>query len=195
MKRLSDEDVKYCTSQKECWDCYAEDKAEPAVRWQVRGRFSVPCCKKHFYAHETRIIEANAKQHARTSAEKRKAGICTYRNCDNELIPKELLPSWWKQEGTCGLHGMFKPFRVTRMGLAQFVLEHVLTPEERKGMTPANMIYRPRQDFILLGLAGPGLYHTKGFPAKGLLNLYGQFRWRRSSPHKAEIPPLQTFEP
>jgi hypothetical protein len=38
---------------------------------------------------------------------KRKAGLCVSPGCHHKLIPQEMLPTWWKRESTCGMHGVF----------------------------------------------------------------------------------------
>lgn len=160
MARISKDELEYCVRQNVCSDCHSEENVKAAVEFQTRGRLKVPCCRKHFNAYRSKINEADARKYARTSAVQREAGECNYKGCHHKLIPQELLPPWWKREGTCGMHVAFKAFRVNREGLLN----------------------------ILLGLAKPGLYHTKCFSASDLLERYKQFRQRKFQPVERNRP-------
>ncbi len=178
MARISRENLDYCSTRRECFDCHSDHKVNAAVDFQKRGKFRVPCCRGHFYAYKNKINKANAKKYARSAASKREAGECTSKGCHHKLIPRELLPPWWKRESTCGMHGVFKAFRVNRAALVRFVMQHCLSPGLGEGMTAQHIIYYAREGYILLGLRKPNLYLTKGFAASDLLERYEQFRRR-----------------
>lgn len=72
---------------------------------------------------------------------KRKAGQCVAPGCHNKLIPHELLPTWWKQEKICGMHGRFKAFRVNRAAIVKFIIERCLGPGLGEGMVAQSIIY------------------------------------------------------
>jgi hypothetical protein len=176
MKRISRDELEYCSKENTCFDCHSEGSVKVAAELQTRGRLKVPCCRKHFNAYRSKINDAGAKKYARSAAVKRQARECTYKNCDHKLIPEELLPSWWRRESTCGTHVAFKAFRVNREGLLRFITQHCLTPEERENTTAQNIIYYPGQSYILFSQQKPNLYHTKVFSAGDLLERYEQFR-------------------
>ncbi len=180
MKRTSIDEVNYCIAKNECFDCHSNDKVETAVDFQKRGKFRVPCCRKHFNASKSRRSKANAKKYARSSAIKRGAGECTYKGCHHKLIPQELLPTWWKRETTCGMHSPFKAFRVNRAAIVRFIIEHYVSAGLAEGMEAQNIIYHPGEGYILFGLAKPGAYLTRGFSASDLLKRYEQFRRQQS---------------
>jgi hypothetical protein len=184
MRRTSSEEVNYCTAKNECFDCHSNGKVKTAVDFQKRGKFRVPCCRAHFYIYKNKVNEASAKKYAKSSTAKREAGECTYKGCHHKLIPRELLPPWWKRENTCGIHVTFKAFRINREALLRFIIQHCLTPIESEGMTPQSVIYHAGQGYILLGLGKPGLYHTKCFSAIGLLKRYKRFRSQDPSASK-----------
>ena len=83
----------------------------------------------------------------------------------------------------CGIHGVFKAFRVNRAALVRFVMQHCLSPGLGEGMAAQHIIYYAREGYILLGLSKPNLYLTRGFSASDLLARYEQFR-------RAKIPLL-----
>ena len=112
-----------------------------------------------------------------------KPGQCVAPGCHNKLIPQELLPTWWKREKICGMHGVFKAFRVNRAALVRFVIQHCLSPGLGEGMEAQNIIYYAREGYILFGLSKPNLYLTRCFSASDLLKRYEQFR-------RAKIPLL-----
>jgi hypothetical protein len=180
MARISRDELEYCRNQKLCFDCHSKDDVTVAEKIQKRGKFTVPFCRPHANAYKRRSSQENARKYALTSAVKREAGECTYKGCRHKLIPPELLPTWWKRESTCGMHGAFKAFRVNREALLRFIIQHCLTPAESQGLTPQNIIYNSGDGYILLGLGKPGIYHTKGFSASGLLERHEQFRKRKS---------------
>jgi len=91
-----------------------------------------------------------------------------------------LLPTWWKREKTCGMHGVFKAFHVNRAALVRFVMEQCLGRALGEGMAAQHMIYYRREDYILLGLSKCNLYLTRGFSASDLVKRYEQFRGRKS---------------
>jgi hypothetical protein len=194
MARILRDDLEYCRKLNACLDCHSEDDPGPAVKVQTRGKLKVPCCRKHFNAYKSRINEAGARKYASSSTAKREAGECTYKGCHHKLIPRELLPPWWKRESTCGIHVAFKAFRINREALLGFIIQHCLTPTESEGMTPQSIIYNAGQGYILLGLGKPGLYHTKCFSASGLLERYKQFRKRKSSSFRVKFQHSQTLE-
>jgi hypothetical protein len=180
MARILRDDLDYCSEARKCLDCYSLGKDEPSVRFHTRGKFKVPYCKAHFFAHRKKIKEANAKKYDRRTSPKRKAGECTYTNCRHKLIPEELLPKWWKRESRCGLHGEFKAFRVNRAGLASFVIQHCLSPGLGEGMEAQSIIYHAGHGYILFGLSKGNLYLTRGFVAKDLIQRYTEFRRQKS---------------
>jgi hypothetical protein len=181
--RISRDELDYCRKQKQCLDCHSEGNVEAADKLQRRGKSDVPCCQAHFYAYKNKVNQANARKYARRSAAKRKAGQCVAPGCHHKLIPQELLPTWWKREKMCGMHGVFKAFRVNRAALVRFVIQHCLSPGLGEGMAAQHIIYYAREGYILLGLSKPNLYLTKGFSASDLLERYEQFR-------RAKIPLL-----
>ncbi|HEY6768601.1 MAG TPA: hypothetical protein VI386_27900 [Candidatus Sulfotelmatobacter sp.] len=72
------------------------------------------------------------------------------------------------------MHGAFRSFPVSRTGLVQFIVEHCLTDEERKG-TAQNIIYDRRWGIVWFSTQHPaGYYHTKGFGARDLILRYTQ---------------------
>jgi hypothetical protein len=182
LTRISRDELEYCSKETACFECHSGGNFTVAVKLQKRGRLKVPCCRKHFNAYRSKLNEAGARRYARRAADKRQAGECTYNNCRHKLIPKELLPPWWKRESTCGMHVAFKAFRVNREALLGFITQHCLTPEERENATAQNIIYNRGQGFILFGQQKPGVYHTKCFSASGLLERYERFRRRKSPP-------------
>jgi hypothetical protein len=192
MARISSENLAYCSERQKCLDCYSLDEDEPSVTFQTRGKFKVPCCKAHFFAHRKKIKEANAKKYDQRTSAKRKAGECTYTKCGHKLIPKELLPKWWKRESRCGLHGIFKAFRVNRAGLASFVIQHCLSPSLGEGMEAQSIIYHAGKGLILFGLSNGKSYLTRGFVAKDLIKRYAEFRRQNLQPLFVKIPRLQT---
>ena len=166
--RLSAEDLEFCTEQKKCLDCYQKDDDTPAVKWQTRRQFKVPCCHKHFYEHKNKTNEADTKKYARNSAKKVKARMCVYKGCRGKLIPKELLPPWI-DERTCGLHCKFKAFRTNRASILRFITEHCLTPEERDGMTAEDVVYRRGDGLVLFKWSQGQTSSTVIFSARDLL--------------------------
>ncbi len=173
--RLSAEDLKFCTDQEKCFDCYQKDQDTPAVKLQTRRKLKVPCCQKHFFAYRNKVNEADAKKYARNSAKKVKARICVYKGCRRKLIPKELLPPWI-DERTCGLHCKFKAFRSNRASILRFITEHCLTPEERDGMTAENVVYRRGDGLVWFGWSQGQTSSTVIFSARDLLEKLDQVR-------------------
>ena len=180
MARILKDDLDYCIAQKECLDCYLKARTMAGPKLQRRGKFLVPCCLPHFNAHKRKTSQASRRKYARRSAANRKAGQCVAPGCDHKLIPQELLPTWWKREKTCGMHGVFKAFHVNRAALVRFVIEHCLSPELGEGMEAQNIIYYRRERHLLFGLSKPNVYLTRGFSASDLVKRYKQFRGRKS---------------
>jgi hypothetical protein len=170
--RISKDELEYCRKQNACYDCHSDDTIKTAVELQTRRRLKVPCCRKHFNAYKTKINEAGAKKYARSAAIKRKAGECTYKGCHHKLIPQEFLPPKWKRESTCGMHGVFKAFRVNRAGLVRFLIQHCLSPGLGEGMAAQHIIYHAGEGHILFGLSKPNVYLTRGFSASDLVKRY-----------------------
>jgi hypothetical protein len=173
MARISKEKLEYCRQQNECFDCHAEDKFEAADAIQKRRQFKVPSCRRHFNAYKSRISQINTRKYRRRSAARLLVRQCVSPGCHNKLIPQELLPRWIREK-TCGMHGRFRSFPVSRTGLLQFIVEHCLTDEERKG-TAQNIIYDRRWGIVWFSTQHPaGYYHTKGFGARDLILRYTQ---------------------
>ena len=105
---------------------------------------------------------------------RKKLGSARIKVCHGKLIPQELLPPWIR-ETTCGMHVGFKAFRVNRNTILRLIIEHRLTPEERK-MTVQSVIYKRRGGLVFISLSEPGLYLTKGYSANDLLDLHKQLR-------------------
>ena len=175
MPRLSPDDLKHCINTGRCLDCYQKHEDTLANKRQKRGRLEVPCCYKHFYAHKNKISEADARKYARTSARKRLVRQCVVKGCKNKLIPQELLPPSIK-EGTCGLHGSFKAFQKNRDSMLRLITEHCLEPEERKGMTAQDVVYRRGSKWVLFGSLKGRAYTTIVFSASSLLELHQKIR-------------------
>jgi hypothetical protein len=172
MARISRDNLDYCSTRGECLDSHSQGKLTPSVKFQVRGRFKVPCCRAHFNAHKSRRSQANAKKYARRSAARRQARLCVAPGCHNKLIPQELLPPWVR-ESTCGMHAKFRAIPANRPALLRFITEHWLTDEQRKG-TAQNIIYKPRRGIVYFAAQYPGYYHTMAIPASDLLQRYKQ---------------------
>lgn len=80
------------------------------------------------------------------------------------------------REGSCGLHGTFKAFRVNRVAIIKLIIEQCLTPEERKDMTLQNIIYKPNEPFVFLGMQYPDHYSTIAWTASSLLRRYTEIQ-------------------
>ena len=176
MPRIKRDDLDYCIKDKQCWDCYAEGKTAEAVRHQRRGKLEVPCCHEHFDNHERKMRDVNPAKYARRAARKQKAGLCIYHGCRHPLIPREILPTRLRSERCCGLHGTFKAFRVNRITMSKFFIDHCLTAEQRKGMKLRNIIYKRGEQFAFIGLQYPGSYQTQVWAASELERLYAETR-------------------
>ena len=176
MSRIRKDDLDYCIKDKQCWDCYAEGKTTEAVRVQQRGKLRVPCCRKHFDNHERKMREVNSSKYARRAGKRQKAGLCIYHGCHHPLIPREILPTRLRSERSCGLHGTFKAFRVNRITMSKFFIDHCLTVEQRKGMKLRNIIYKPGEPFAFIGLQYPNSYQTQVWAASELQRLYAEIQ-------------------
>ena len=132
MPRIRKDDLKYCVDFNQCWDCHAELKATEAIRVQQRGKLRVPCCRKHFDNHERKMREVNPSKYARRAAKRQKTGVCVYHGCHHTLIPREILPLRLRSERCCGLHGRFRPFRVNRIAMSKFFINHCLTADSAR---------------------------------------------------------------
>jgi hypothetical protein len=81
-----------------------------------------------------------------------------------------------RSERCCGLHGTFKAFRVNRITMSKFFIDHCLTAEQRKGMKLRNIIYKRGEQFAFIGLQYPGSYQTQVWAASELERLYAETR-------------------
>jgi hypothetical protein len=122
--------------------------------------------------------EVNPSKYARRAAKRQKARLCVYHGCSNPLIPPEILPTRLRSERTCGLHGTFKAFRVNRIAISEFIIDHCLPPEQRKGVKLRNMIYKPGEPLAFIGLQYPGYYSTQAWPASDLERRYAEIHPR-----------------
>jgi len=173
MARISREDLDYCSRQKECFDCHAKHDVTAAAEFQKRGHYKVPSCRPHFNAYKSKASQISAGKYRRRSAARLLGRRCVSTGCHNKLIPQELLPSWIKEK-TCGMHREFRSFPVSRTGLLQFIVEHCLTDEERKG-TAQSIIYKRRCEIVWFSTQHPaGYYHTRGFSTRDLILRYTQ---------------------
>jgi hypothetical protein len=177
MARVLTDDLEYCRKQNACSDCHSEGTTECAVEIQKRGNLTVPCCRKHFNAHKSKLSRANARKYARSSAIKREAGKCTYKGCHHKLILAELLPPHWKRESTCGMHIAFKAFRVNRQAIVRCI-EHPFSQKVGREMHAQNIIYRAGEGLTALGVSNRNIYLTRIFTTSDLLMQYDQFRGR-----------------
>ena len=160
MPRITKDDLEYCVEFKKCCDCYMEEKDVKALVFQPRGKQRVPCCRKHFEDHAGKMRQAYALKYARHSERKQKAGLCGHHGCQAKLIPRELLPPWGRRERTCGQHGAFKAFQINRIAIVQFIMDHCLTPEQRKIAKPQNIIYKRGDGLAFIGIQYPNRYET-----------------------------------
>jgi hypothetical protein len=160
MPRITKDDLEYCVKFNKCWDCYREEKDVQAFGRQRRRKLRVPCCRKHFDDHIGKMRQANALKYARHCERRQKAGLCGYHGCRAKLIPQELLPLWRRGELTCGQHGTFKPFQINRIAIVQFIMDHCLTPEQRKIAKPQNIIYKRGDGLAFIGIQYPNRYET-----------------------------------
>ena len=174
MPRISKDDLEYCREHNECVDCHLSGIVKSSARTQTRGKLKVPCCVAHSNAHKSKLSQASAGKYRRSSDAKARAGYCVYKGCHNKLIPQELLPPWIR-ERTCGMHTAFKAFRINRTAILQFITEHCLTEEERKG-TPQSIIYKPGTGFVHIKLRYDNREETLGFSERGLLDDYRKLR-------------------
>ncbi len=158
--RITKDDLEYCVKLNKCWDCYREEKDIQAFGRQRRRKLRVPCCRKHFGDHAGKMRQAYALKYARHCERRHKAGLCGYHGCRAKLIPQELLPLWRRGELTCGQHGTFKPFQINRIAIVQFIMDHCLTPEQRKIAKPQNIIYKRGDGLAFIGIQYPNRYET-----------------------------------
>jgi hypothetical protein len=172
--RISKDDLGYCREHNECLDCHLSGIVKSSAKTQTRGKLKVPCCVPHFNAYRSKLSQANSRKYRRSSEAKERAGRCVYKGCHNKLIPQELLPPWIR-ERTCGLHGAFKAFRINRTAIVQFIDEHCLSEDERKG-TVQNIVYKPKQGIVFIGLRYDNRYQTKLLSARNLIQQYLELR-------------------
>jgi hypothetical protein len=119
------------------------------------------------------MSQLNHRKYERRSQNKQKLGICVYPGCHNKLIPRELIPRWMR-ERSCGLHGTVRAFRLNRSAMSEFIVDHCLTAEQRKGMKLRNMVYKPGEPLAFIGLQYPGYYQTLVWPAIDLRRRYDE---------------------
>jgi hypothetical protein len=160
MPRITRDALEHCTKLNYCWDCYREEKDVKALRFQLRRKLRVPCCRKHFYDHAEKMRQANALKYARHSERKQKTGLCGHYGCQAKLIPRELLPPWGRRERTCGQHGTFKAFQINRIAVIQYIMDHSLTPEKRETAMLQNVIYKRGEGLVFIGIQYPNRYET-----------------------------------
>jgi hypothetical protein len=159
MPRITKDDLEYCSKFDKCLDCYREEKDVQALRFQLRRKLRVPCCRKHFDGYVEKMSQANALKYARHSERRQKAGLCGYHGCQAKLIPRELLPSWRRNERTCGQHGTFKAFQINRSAIIQYIMD-CMTPEERAVAKLQNVIYKRGEGLVFIGIQYPNRYVT-----------------------------------
>ena len=168
MPRITKDDLEYCVKSMMCYDCYREEKDVQAVRLQLRRKLRVPCCRRHFADHAGKMRQARASKYTRHCESSQKAGLCGYLGCQSKLIPPELLPRWRRGERTCGQHGTFKPFQINRIAMLQFIMDHCLTPQQRKNARPQNIIYKRGDGLVFVGIQYPTGYLTQIWSASSL---------------------------
>ncbi len=75
------------------------------------------------------------------------------------------------------MHTAFKAFRINRTAILQFITEHCLTEEERKGK-PQSIIYKPGSGFVFIKLRYDNREETTVLSERGLLKEYLKLRRR-----------------
>ena len=179
MLRIKRDKLENCAKENQCWYCYVEDKETEATERPKRGKREVPCCRKHFYDYKRRMSQLNTSKYARRAARKQEAERCVHPGCHNKLIPRELLPSW-ARERICGMHGVFRAFRMSRGGLVPLIADHYVREEERKGMRLQNIIYKSGFTFAFIGIQYPRSYATQIWAASEVLRMYAEIRSKQS---------------
>ncbi len=189
MLRIKRDELENCSKENQCWYCYVEDNEGEATERRKRGTLEVPCCRKHFYEHKSRMSQLKISKYARRAARKQEAERCVHHGCHNKLIPRELLPSW-ARERTCGMHGGFKAFRMNRGALIPLIADHYVREEERQGMRLQNIIYKRGYSFAFLGIQYPRSYVTQVWAASEVLRMYAEIRSKQSPQFdaRAEFP-------
>jgi len=175
MPRITPDDLKYCVKFNQCWDCYTKDKptltTEPLPR-QQRGNLQVPCCQEHWNDYETKVKQTNALKYARRLARRQQAGRCVYHGCNHKLIPAELLPFRRRGEHTCGQHAKSNPSWLNRGAIIQLIMDHCLTPEQRRIARPQNIIYKRGSELVFVSIQYPNHYTTQIWATRVLKRLY-----------------------
>jgi len=189
MPRITQDDLKYCVEFDECWDCYIKDRPpeaqeipksrEPLLR-QQRGNLQVPCCQKHFKEYERKVKEASDSKYKRRKARRAKAGLCVSHGCNKNLIPPELLPFWRRGESTCGIHGKSNPPWLNRLAIIKLIMDHCLTPEQRKVARPQNVIYKRGSELVFVRIQYPNYSATEIWATSVLKRLYKKFHSKKA---------------
>ena len=148
-------------------------ESERDLLHQQRRRLKVPCCRKHFNEYRSKMSEPNQRKYKRRSQAKQKRGLCVYSGCRNRLIPREMLPRRMR-ERCCGLHGTGRTFRLNRITMGKFIIDHCLTAEQRKDVRLRNVIYKRGDGLVFLGVQYPGSYQTQVWPASDLRRRYDE---------------------
>src|SRR6266849_543143 len=52
------------------------------------------------------------------------------------------------------------PFQINRIAIVQFIMDHCLTPEQRKIAKPQNIIYKRGDELAFIGIQYPNRYET-----------------------------------
>jgi hypothetical protein len=179
MQRIKRDELENCVQENQCWDCYVEGNETEATERPKRGKLEVPSCRKHFYEYKRTMSQLKTSKYARRAARKQEAERCVHPGCHNKLIPRELLPSW-ARERNCGMHGVFKAFRMSRGGLIPLIADHYVKEEERKGMRLQNIIYKLGFSFAFIGIQYPRSYVTQAWAASEVLRMYAEIRSKQS---------------
>lgn len=183
MPRITPDDLNYCVQFNQCLDCYREEKSTKAVApllRQKRGNLQVPCCQEHFEEYKRKVKQATAMKYARRVARRQKAGLCAYHGCNNQLIPPELLPSWRRDERTCGRHGTFNPAWLNRVSIFKLILDHCLTPEQRKIARLQSIIYKRGSGLVFARIQYPKYSTTDIWPMSELKRLHKTARSKKA---------------
>ena len=179
MPRIKRDEIETCAKENTCWYCSVEGNETKATERLKRRRLEVPCCRKHLYEYKRKMSQRSASKYARRATRKQEAERCVYPGCHHKLIPRELLPSW-ARERNCGMHGVFRAFRMSRGGLIPLIADHYVKEEERKGMRLQNIIYKLGFPFAFLGIQYPHSYATQVWAASEVLRMYAEIRSKQS---------------
>ena len=168
MARLNREDLRYCTAERRCLDCYQNQVDTPATQTQKRRKYVIPCCSGHYHQYLHKLSLQDAKKYKVGAARKHAQGECVSKGCSCHVIPVGIL-SPALREKTCGFHAKGKePSRTT---IARVIIEHCYTPKERDGMIPQSIQFCKNYGLVVFTARVKNGYVTDVFTMRSLFQL------------------------